>query len=48
MAPMIEQIHARYEQYPQEVLIDGGFVKHEDIDTVSVPGKDCTIYAPAR
>jgi transposase len=46
MAPRVEQIHARYEQYPGAMLIDGGFVKHEDIDTVSVPGKDCTVYAP--
>lgn len=48
MAPMVEQIHERYEQYPQDVLVDGGFVKHDDIDTVSAPEKDCTVYGPVR
>lgn len=48
MAPMVEQIHERYEQYPQDVLVDGGFVKHDDIDTVSAPGKECTVYGPVR
>ena len=45
-APMVEPIHERYEQYPHDVLVDGGFVKHEDIDTVSAPEKDCTVYGP--
>lgn len=48
MAPMVEQIHERYEQYPQDVLVDGGFVKHDDIDTVSAPEKECTVYGPVR
>jgi transposase len=48
LAPMVEQIHERYEQYPQDVLVDGGFVKHDDIDTVSAPEKDCTVYGPVR
>jgi multidrug efflux pump subunit AcrA (membrane-fusion protein) len=46
MAPMVEQIHERFEHYPEEVLVDGGFATHEDIDTVSAPEKDCTVYAP--
>lgn len=46
MAPMVEQIHGRFGQYPEEVLVDGGFAKHEDIDTVSAPEKGCTVYAP--
>ena len=55
---MVEQIHERYEQYPKDVLIDGGFVKHAvcaslhmmpaDIDTVSAPEQDCTVYGPVR
>ncbi len=48
MAPMVEQIHERYEQYPKDVLVDGGFVKHEDIDTVSAPEQGCTVYGPVR
>lgn len=46
MAPMVEQIHERYERYPKDVLVDGGFVKHEDIDTVSAPEHGCTVYGP--
>ena len=46
LAPMVEQIHERFEVYPKEVLIDGGFVKHEDIEAVSVPEKGCVVYAP--
>jgi Transposase DDE domain len=46
MAPMVEQIHERFGQYPEDVLTDGGFAKHADIDTVSAPEKGCTVYAP--
>ncbi|MDQ3966515.1 MAG: IS1182 family transposase [Actinomycetota bacterium] len=46
MAPLVEQIHERYEQYPQDVLVDGGLVKHDDIDTVSAPEQGCTVYGP--
>jgi hypothetical protein len=45
-APMVEPIHERYEQYPHDVLVDGGFVKHEDIDTVSAPEKTARSMAP--
>jgi hypothetical protein len=48
MAPRVEQIHERYEQYPKDVLVDGGFVKHEDIDTVSAPEQGCTVYGPVQ
>jgi transposase len=45
MTPMVEQIHDRHEVYPQEMLVDGGFVKHQDIEaTEQVSG--CTVYAP--
>jgi hypothetical protein len=46
LAPLVEQIHARYARYPDEALVDGGFAKHEDIDTVSAPSKGGTVYAP--
>ena len=46
MAPMVEQIHERLDKYPDEVLADGGFTKHEDIEAVSVPEKECTVYVP--
>ena len=46
MAPMVEQHHERYDSYPLEVLVDGGFAKIEDIDAVSAPEKGCTVFAP--
>ncbi len=46
LAPLVEQVHARFGVYPREVLNDGGFAKHEDIEAVSVPDKGCVVYAP--
>jgi transposase len=46
MAPMVEQLHQRFEQRPHEVLVDGGFASHGDIEAVSVPDKGCVVYAP--
>jgi transposase len=46
LAPMVEQHQQRYAVYPAAVLVDGGFAKQEDIETVSAPDKGCTVYAP--
>lgn len=46
MAPLVEQVHERFGVYPQEVLHDGGFAKHEDIDAVRASDKGCVVYAP--
>jgi transposase len=46
MAPMVEQHEERYGQRPGEILVDGGFVKKEDIDEVSPPQGGTTVYAP--
>lgn len=45
MPPMLDQIENRFEQRPAEVLVDGGFAKLEDIETVQAGGK-CKVYAP--
>lgn len=44
LAPMMEQHQERYEQRPDEALVDGGFVAKEDITTVTANGT--TVYAP--
>jgi transposase len=44
LAPMVEQHDDRYDKRPKEMLVDGGFVKKEDIENVSSDGT--TIYAP--
>lgn len=46
LAPMVEQIRDRFGVYPNDMLADGGFAKHEDIEAVSVPEKGCVVYAP--
>jgi transposase len=46
MAPMVEQHETRYGKTPDEMLVDGGFVKKEDIDTVSAPQGNTTVFAP--
>ena len=44
MPPMAEQHQQRYEAYPGTILVDGGFAKKEDIETVSAWGS--TVIAP--
>lgn len=39
MPPMVQQIEERHEQVPNDMLVDGGFAKHEDIETVSKPAE---------
>lgn len=46
MAPMVEQVDERAGVVPAEVLVDGGFAQHDQIDAVSAPGVGCTVYAP--
>jgi transposase len=46
MAPMVEQVRARCGVTPAEMLVDGGFAQHDQIDAVSAPGVGCTVYAP--
>jgi hypothetical protein len=46
LAPMVEQHEERYGETPDEMLVDGGFVKKEDIDKVSAPNGTTKVYAP--
>jgi len=46
LQPMVEQIQERHGLAPAEMLVDGGFTKHEDIETVSKPEVGTTVYAP--
>src|SRR5712692_8606074 len=46
LAPMTEQLQKRYGQAPAEILVDGGFVNHDDIVAVARPEVGCTVYAP--
>jgi transposase len=46
LAPMVEQHVERYEEAPQEMLVDGGFNKQEDLEAVSPPEGGTTVYMP--
>jgi transposase len=46
MPPMLDQHEERYATQPDEMLVDGGFAKKEDIDQVSRTG--VTVYAPVQ
>jgi transposase len=46
MPPMVEQLAERYDKTPGEVLVDGGFARHEDIETVSAAEAGTKVYAP--
>jgi transposase len=46
LAPMVEQHDERYQQTPEAMLVDGGFVKKEAIEQVSPPEGGTVVYAP--
>lgn len=48
MVPMVEQHQQRYGRAPDEMLVDGGFAKKEDIEAVSEPDVGVTVYAPVQ
>lgn len=43
LAPMVEQLDERYALRPQEMLVDGGFARHDDIERLA---PTTTVYAP--
>ena len=45
LTPMAEQIHARCDAYPKEMLADGGFAAHKDIEAVEQESGGM-VYAP--
>jgi transposase len=48
MAPMVDQHEERYGETPDEMLVDGGFAKKDDITRVSPPEGKTTVYAPVQ
>jgi len=48
MPPMTQQHQERYGKVPDETLVDGGFAKKEDIETVESPELGTTVYAPVQ
>ena len=48
LLPMVEQIEGRTGQTPKEMLADGDFAKHEDIETLAAPPREVTVYTPVK
>jgi hypothetical protein len=49
LPPMLDQIEERFEERPEEALVDGGFANHKDIEKVQAgegDRKECRVYAP--
>ena len=46
LVAMLDQVADHYGQYPDEALVDGGFVNKSDIATVTAPGREVRLYAP--
>jgi transposase len=46
LPPMLDQLEERYEQVPEEALVDGGFATIETIEQADAQG--CTVYAPLK
>ena len=45
MLPMVEQLQARYDQRPEQMLVDGGFAKKEQIEQLA---PHTQVYAPVQ
>jgi transposase len=48
MPPMVQQHQQRYGKAPEEILVDGGFAKKEDIEMVACPEVGTTVYTPVQ
>jgi len=46
LTPMLEQLERRYEQLPNEALVDGGFASLDAIEAAEAAG--CRVYAPPK
>ena len=46
MGPMAEQHQERYARVPDEILVDGGFAKQDDIEKTEGPELGATVFAP--
>jgi transposase len=46
MPPMLDQLEARYQRLPDEMLVDGGFASLDSIDAAE--RRSCVVYAPVK
>lgn len=48
LAPMNEQIYGRYDESPEETLVDGGFSTLKDIESLTTSDHGTVVYAPVK
>jgi hypothetical protein len=48
LAPMNEQIYGRYDESPEETLVDGGFSTLKDIESLTTSDHGSIVYAPVK
>lgn len=46
MGPMLEQLQTRYQSLPADMLVDGGFTTHKDIEAAHT--QEVTVYGPIK
>ena len=46
LVPAVEKIQAQQKATPKELLVDGGFAKPADVETLAQAPYECTVYAP--
>lgn len=46
ITPMLDQVHERFDVYPDETLNDGGYAKHEDIEQAQAEPRGTIVYTP--
>jgi hypothetical protein len=46
LAPLLDQIHERFDARPAEVLADGGFASLSDIEEAQASPRNATVYVP--
>ena len=46
LQPAVQELQKRYGTTPQEMLVDGGYAKPEDIAALAKAEPPCTVYAP--
>jgi hypothetical protein len=46
MPPMLDQLEKRYDRLPEEILVDGGFVSMDAIE--STEDRGCEVHAPVK
>lgn len=48
MEPMLDQIQRRYGTTPKDILVDAGYIRHSNLDTVAGKYPGCSVFMPVN